>query len=265
METIDKYMPREYLALKINYCRWLLNQLPKVKLHERMVDGTLKKRLVAGKHRYSPDSQSGIDLYAKMELRESLERELAVYEAVWNLYFRDSIPEFEPMKPVRTLYTGSDTPVIMNKEYFDSLKNDANNNYPKPAFYFFNGTYYRSEAERSIAVFYTNMGIPFKYEPEVMLAGLRKPVYPDFVPYFKEIDSCKIHEHFGIMGSSDYIRDSKIKFGNLINAGLLQDLDFFFTYSSGDTVLDTRFLQAKINAVIFGSMTCCTDKKPFIL
>ncbi|MBQ2156551.1 MAG: hypothetical protein II438_08985, partial [Clostridiales bacterium] len=67
--------------------------------------------------RYSPDSQVGIDLYAKMELREDIERELAVYEAMWNLYFRESIPEFEPMKIVRTLYTGSNTPVIMNKDY----------------------------------------------------------------------------------------------------------------------------------------------------
>lgn len=265
MEIIDKYISREYLALKINYCRRLLDQLPKVKIHERIVDGTLRKRLIVGKQRYSPDSQFGIDLYAKMELIEDIERELAVYEAMWNLYFRESIPEIEPMKIVRTLYTGSNTPVIMNKDYFDSLKNDANKDHPKPTFYHFNGIYYRSEAERNIAVQYTEMEIPFKYEPEVMLSGLRKPVFPDFVPYFKEIDSCKFHEHFGIMGSSDYIRDSKIKFGNFTNAGLLQDLDFYFTYSAGDTMLDARFLRAKINAMIFGSMTCCTDKIPFIL
>lgn len=260
MNIIDKYIPREYLALKINYCRRLLEQLPKAKIHERMLDGSPRQRIIVGKHRYSLNSLPGKDLYAKMKLREQVERELAVYEAIWNLYFRDQIPELEPMKTVRTLYTGSNTPVIMNIAYFDSLKNDANANYPKPVFYPFNGTYYRSEAERSIAVFYTNMGIPFKYEPEVMLAGLRKPFYPDFVPYFKEIDSCKFHEHFGIMSSSDYIRDSKIKFGNFTNAGLLQDLDFYFTYNSGDTALDTRFLLAKINAMIFGSMTCCTEK-----
>ena len=265
MEIIDKYIPREYLALKINYCRWLLEHLPKVKIRERMLDGTLKKRLIVGNQRYSLDSQSGKDLYSKMELREAVERELALYEAMWNLYFRDSIPEMEPMKTIRTLYTGSDTPVIMNKDYFDSLKNDANKNYPKPVFYPFNGIYYRSEAERSIAVLYTNMDIPFKYEPEVKLSGLRKPIYPDFVPYFKEIDSCKFHEHFGIMSSSDYIRDSKIKFGNYTNAGLLQDLDFYFTYSSNDAMLDTRYLNAKINSMIFGAMTCCVGKSAFII
>lgn len=265
MEIIDKYIPREYLALKINYCRWLLEHLPKVKIRERMLDGTLKKRLIVGNQRYSPDSLSGKDLYSKMELRETVERELALYEAMWNLYFRDSIPEMEPRRTIRTLYTGSDTPVILNKDYFDSLKNDANKNYPKPVFYPFNGTYYRSEGERSIAIFYTAQDIPFKYEPEVYLSGLRKPVYPDFVPYFKEIDSCKFHEHFGIMGSSDYIRDSKIKFGNYTNAGLLQDLDFYFTYSASDTVLDTRYLHAKINTLILGSLVCSTDNRMFAI
>ena len=118
MELLINHIPQEHLALKINYCRRLLDQLPKVKIHEHMVDRTLRKRLIVGKQRYSPDSQVGIDLYAKMELREDIERELAVYEAMWNLYFRESIPEIEPMKIVRTLYTGSNTPVIMNKDYF---------------------------------------------------------------------------------------------------------------------------------------------------
>lgn len=264
MDITNKYIPREYLALKINYCRWVLRHLPKVKIQERMLNGSLKKRIVTGRHRYSMETQIGQDLYAKMSIRDCAERELAVYEATWDLYFKGPVPEFEPVKIARTLYTGSNTPVIMNKAYFDSLKNDANKNYPKPACYFFNGTYYRSEAERNIAVFYTNLDIPFKYEPEVMLAGLRRPVYPDFVPYFKEIDSCKFHEHFGIMGSSDYIRDTKIKFGNFTNAGLLQDLDFFFTYCSSDAILDARFLHAKINAMLFGSMTCCTERDPFL-
>ena len=117
MEIIDKYISREYLALKINYCNRVLAQLAKVKMNEHSVGRKRSERLIVGKQRYSPDSQVGIDLYAKMELREDIERELAVYEAMWNLYFRESIPEIEPMKIVRTLYTGSNTPVIMNKDY----------------------------------------------------------------------------------------------------------------------------------------------------
>ncbi|WP_034450451.1 hypothetical protein [Butyrivibrio sp. AE2032] len=262
MKYLNRYIPKEYLALKINYCRKQLEQLPKVKVHERRLNGSLKSRIIVDNHRYCPDTQTGKDFYEKMLLRNELERELDVYEAMWRYKYADPVPELIPENIVRTLYIDANTPVVMNSQYFDSLKNDANTGYSKPEYYQFNGTYYRSAAERSIAIFYTEMDIPFKYEPEVMLKGLRKPVYPDFVPYFKEIDSCKIHEHFGIMNSSDYIRDSKIKFGNLTNAGLLQDLDFMFTYSADDTLLDTRYLLSKLNSLIFGSMLCCVNRHP---
>ena len=256
MKYPDRYIPKEYLALKINYCRKQLEQLPVVKMQERMLNGTVKNRIIVDSHRYSLNTQIGKELLVKCQIREKLERELNVYEAMWNYKFADPVPSLDPVNIPKMLYTGSTEPVIMNKEYFDSLKNDANASYPKPVFYPFNGTFYRSAAERSIAIFYTEMDIPFKYEPEVKHIGLRKPVFPDFVPYFKEIDSCKFHEHFGIMNSSDYIRDSKIKFGNFTNAGLLQDLDFLFTYSTEDTCLDPRYLSAKINALILGSMVC---------
>ena len=224
-----------------------------------MLDGSLKKRIIAADHRYSFNTKTGRDIYEKGLLREKYEKELRIYEALWNCRFSEPVPGFEPVNQARTLYVSNNTPVIMNRSYFDSLKNDANDTYPKPVFYPYNGTYYRSAAERSIAVFYTEMGIPFKYEPEVMLSGLRKPVYPDFVPYFKEIDSCKFHEHFGMMNASDYVRESKIKFNNFTNAGLLQDIDFLFTYNTEDTAYDIRFLSAKINTLILGSMVCCID------
>ena len=54
------------------------------------------------------------------------------------------------------------------------------------------------------------MGIPFKYEPEIQFTGMTKPQYPDFVFYVKELDTCKIHEHYGLMSLSSYIRDLKM-------------------------------------------------------
>ena len=260
MEYLDKYIPKEYLALKINYCRQQLEALPNVKLHEHFIDGSSIKRLVVDGHRYDLGSANGKKYYAAWLLRDQNERLLRVYEATWDYCFKGPVPKLSPHKNVRTLLVNGGSTVVMDRNYFDSLKNDANTGYPKPNLYPFNGIQYRSAAEKSIAEFYTDAGIPFKYEPEVFIAGLRKPIYPDFVPYFKEIDSCKFHEHFGIMSSSDYIRDTKIKFGNYINAGLLQDLDFLFTYNSSDTSLDTRYLYAKINALIFGSIVCNNNR-----
>ena len=91
-----------------------------------------------------------------------------------------------------------------------------------------------------------------------MQAGY-KPVFPDFVPYFREIDTCKFHEHFGMKSSSDYARTSKLKFSNFANAGLIQDLDVIFTTSNSDTSFDPRHLSAKLNAAIYGNI--CMNKK----
>ena len=256
MEYLNRYIPQEYLALKINYCRQQLEKLPNAKVHDRMVNGSMIQKVIVDKHRYNLDSKTGNDFYEIAQLRDELKRELELLEALWKCNNKTPVPMLQWKDSDRTILVGENLPIIMNKEFFDSLKNDANDRYPKPLFYPFNGTYYRSAYEREIAILYTEMGIPFKYEPEVYIYGLRKPIYPDFVPFFKEINSCKFHEHFGMMNSSDYIRESKIKFSNYTNAGLIPGIDYIFTYSAEDTALDPRFLAATINSLVFGSMLC---------
>ena len=66
----------------------------------------------------------------------------------------------------------------------------------------------------------------------------------------------KFHDHFGMMNYSNYIKEVKIKCSNYINSGLLIDQDVFFTYNTEDSVLDTRYLAAKLNAAIYGTLTC---------
>ena len=254
MNNLNKYIPKEYLALKINYCRQQLDQLPYVSLRGNIVIVSAHRTVVNG-HRYSLTSQNGMHYLDLLKTRDRLERQLTLCQTIWDCNFRgDPSPECIPHKANRILYVDTNKPVIMNKEYFDSLENDANDTYIKNDNYRFNGIKYRSAAERDIAIFYTEMGIPFKYEPRVMLKGLVKPVYPDFVPYFEELDTCKFHEHFGIKNSSDYFSTTKFKFGNFANAGLIQDLDVIFTFDTDDTWFDPRYLSAKLNAAIYGTI-----------
>ena len=186
--------------------------------------------------------------------REELERRLKVYEAIWDRYYRMPPPVYDPPKIIKRLRTDYNEQVVLNKEYFDSLKNDANTMYPKPMLHPFNGIQYRSPAEKEIAMFYTEMGIPFKYEPEVKFAGVKKPQYPDFVLYIPELDTCKFHEHFGLMNYAGYNRDIKLKCSTFTDAGLLIDQDAFFTYNTEDQPLDARYLAAKINTAVFGTL-----------
>ena len=255
MELFNTYIPREYLALKINYLRQQLEELPVVTLHKYSSGGNNQFRVVVNNHKYGSETEKGKENIKLMHCRERLADELNVYQAIWDANFKYDPPaDCEPHAANRVVYVDTNKPVIMNKEYFDSLENDADTSYAKPDNYEFNGIKYRSAAEKEIAIFYTESGIPFKYEPKVFLKGLAKPVFPDFVPYFTEIDTCKFHEHFGMTGSSDYFKVSKLKFGNFMNAGLIQDLDVIFTTSNDDTSFDPRHLSAKLNAAIYGTI-----------
>ena len=253
MKYLDTYIPQEYLALKINYCRQKLAELPPVTMHEHNSGGKLRKRVVVGDHRYSLETKDGNKYYKVMILRNKLEEKLQIYEAIWNHNFLKPVPEYEVPKITRTLNTGHEK-VVLNRDFFNSLKEDANTNYSKSSAYAFNGINYRSAAEREIAIFYTEAGIPFKYEPEVWFNGMNKPAYPDFVFLIPELDMCKFHEHCGLINYNNYIRDLTLKCGTYAASGLLLDQDVFFTYSSDDVNFDIRYLAAKLNAVVYGTM-----------
>lgn len=259
MEYLDKYIPKELLALKINYCKKRLRELPRVSMIKGSIRGIPVVRLKSENHRFLSDSAKGRELSAVMAEREDLERQLEVYEAIWNYHYRADPPVFDPPKITRTFRNANGEQVIMNKAFFDSLKNDANTNYPKPTTHPFNGILYRSEYEKEAAMYYTENKIPFKYEPELYIFGSKKPQYPDFIFYIPELDTCKIHEHLGLMNYTFYSRDLKLKCNTFIDAGLLIDQDVFFTFSDEDQPLDTRYLAAKINTSIFGTMVCSND------
>jgi len=255
MKLTCKSIPREYLALKINYCRKQLAKLPTVKLHDQLKNGAIKTRVIAGAHRYDLSSDNGKKFYAIKKEREVIERELQIYESIWEGNFiGDPLPECSPHKVRRTLCIDAANRVVMDKAYFDSLENDANKEYPKPLDYPFNGIYYRSAAEREIAIFYTEMGIPFKYEPAVTIKDVPTIIYPDFVIYIPELDNCKFHEHFGMKDSARYLKNTCNKYYNYTNAGLVPELDIIFTHDVKEIPFDIRYVSSKINTAIYGTM-----------
>ena len=253
MKYFDTYIPKEYLALKINYCRRQLELLPPIRMHEFKTRGKMSDRVVVNGHRYSLGTQEGDKYYKIMLLRNELEEKLQIYGAIWKHNFINPVPEYDIPKITRTLNTGYDQ-TVLNKDFFNSLKEDANKKYSKTSAYAFNGINYRSAAEREIAIFYTEAGIPFKYEPEVWFNGMNKPAYPDFVLLIPELDTCKFHEHCGLMNFNNYVRDVTLKCGTYAESGLLLDQDVFFTYSNDGLTLDIRYLSAKLNAVVYGTM-----------
>ena len=232
-----------------------LSELPIVTLHDQLKNGVIKTRVVVGQHRYDLTSDNGKKFCEIKKVREAIERELRIYESIWEGNFiGDVLTECKPHKVRRTLFIDAKNSVTLDKAYFDSLENDANKQYPKPLDYPFNGIYYRSAAEREIAIFYTEMGIPFKYEPAVMIKDVPTISFPDFVIYIPELDNCKFHEHFGMKDSAKYLKITNNKYYNYTNAGLVPELDIIFTHDVKEIPFDIRYVSSKINTAIYGTM-----------
>ena len=182
MSIVTPYIPREYLALRINYCKQQLAELPNVVRSERNIRGEKKTVLVSESHCYSLNSTSGRKLAEVIQRRELLSCELSRLEGLWNSAFRGLPPaDIEPRKIIRSFVDSTGESVIIDGKFFESLKHDSNPYYPEHKTHYYNGTYYRSAAEADIARFYTEQGIPFKYEPEIWLSGMSRPIYSDFV------------------------------------------------------------------------------------
>lgn len=255
MNITEPYIPREYLALQINYCKQQLKELPEVTLSHRNIRGVKKAVLVSGTHYHLLNSKSAKNFYNILHQREKLQCKLIKLEGLWNSVFRCAPPsEIRPRKIIRKYTDSVGESVILDSNYFNSLKHDSNPYYPEHKTHFYNGTYYRSPAEAEIARFYTEQDIPFKYEPEIWLKGMNRPIYTDFVILIKELDLCKFHEHFGLKNSADYTRKTATTYNNYSGAGLLPELDVFYTYDADDVPFDIRSLHTKLNSAIFDSL-----------
>ena len=255
MSITTPYIPKEYLALKINYCKQQLLILPEIKRARRSIRGVTKDMYIMNDHPYATDSMKGRKLLQIGQQREQLECELSKLEGLWNSAFRCAPPcDISPVPVKRKLLDPAGRPVIINGRFFESLKHDSNPYFPEHKRFYYNGTYYRSAAEASIARFYTEQGIPFKYEPEIWLFGMNHAIYSDFVILIRELDLCKFHEHFGLKNSSDYTRKTATTYVNYSGAGLLPELDVFYTYDVDDVPFDTRSLSTKLNSAVYDSL-----------
>ena len=255
MSIVTPYIPREYLALRINYCKQQLAELPEVVRTIRNIRGEKKTVLASGSHYHMINSTSGRKLTEVIQRREELSCELLKLEGLWNSTFRGIPPaDIEPRKIKRRFIDSTGESVIIDAKFFESLKHDSNPYYPEHKTHYYNGTYYRSAAEADIARFYTEQEIPFKYEPEIWLNGMNRPIYSDFVILIRELGLCKFHEHFGLKNSADYSRKTSTTYNNYSGAGLLPELDVFYTFDVDDTPFDIRTLHTKLNSAIYDSL-----------
>ena len=94
MDIFTSYIPREYLALKINYRRAVLKKRSDIKVAQNIKkDGKLQYRCSAGGHRHWADSPKGKLLFNEWKLAEKIRFELESLESQWNSIYLSPLPD----------------------------------------------------------------------------------------------------------------------------------------------------------------------------
>ena len=107
-----------------------------------------------------------------------------------------------------------------------------------------------SSHEEFIANTYTEMGIPFQYEPKLLVTdqfGTVKEAYPDFHVYVRRERRTKYHEHAGKVSDPTYRSSCMWRMTQYVNGGMFLDDDLIFTFGERDGTYDPAKILGKIN------------------
>lgn len=155
---------------------------------------------------------------------------------------------YEKLHPVRR---GLVEPVILtDEEYVEKWRED---NPPSGRFkdddeslyYTDNGERVRSKSEIMIANKFFQRGIPYVYEPALVLG--ERTVHPDFKVLNIRTRQSFYYEHLGMMDSADYAAKAVMKINSYIISGYLPGQGLLFTMESAERPLDMRVLEAMID------------------
>lgn len=249
--NIIKLLPRELHALEINYIKMQLADMPVVKVKHIRRNGKTVTTLFLNGHQTAIDSERGSELVQLANERHTLIRELAVLQSAWDATYFEKVPKLVLPHPVKRTFIGyGGRKVQMDRDFFDSLTAESNPNFLEYKKYFYNGVYYRSKGERDIARTYTDLGIEFKYEPEVLLNSSKKSTYSDFVCWDRITQSCFFHEHMGMNSLADYAHRAITAMSNYTSAGVLPNVDIIYTFEDDDFYCDPELTVAYVSLLL---------------
>lgn len=103
----------------------------------------------------------------------------------------------------------------------------------------------RSKSEKIIADKLYVLGIPYRYEYPIELAG-NITIYPDFT-ILKMPEREEVYlEHFGMMDDSEYVDNVMFKLNTYERNGIYLGINLFITHETGKYPLNTRVLDELI-------------------
>lgn len=108
-----------------------------------------------------------------------------------------------------------------------------------------NGELVRSKSEKIIADKLLDNGIPYAYEPSLIVDGLIK--YPDFLILNKRTRETLIWEHLGLADSVDYNSNNLSKLALYEANGFLVGKNVITSFETSNYPLSTKLIDDKIN------------------
>ena len=112
-----------------------------------------------------------------------------------------------------------------------------------------NGERVRSKSEKIIADKYLKLGIPYRYESQLVLMEKGRPVtiYPDFTVLNKNTRKEYYHEHFGKMDSEEYCKSAMRRVELYTQNGIFVGDQLIITHETSDRPLSMPCFEKLIN------------------
>lgn len=111
------------------------------------------------------------------------------------------------------------------------------------------GIFVRSKSERIIANKLYELGIPFVYEPELVLEN-GKCIYPDFLMLNVRDNRSFYYEHFGIMNDMEYCMHNLEKIKMYENNGYWFGENLLYSFEYGTNTLDMENIENMLKKYI---------------
>lgn len=106
----------------------------------------------------------------------------------------------------------------------------------------------RSKSEMNIANLLNQMGIPYRYEAELILpkGGVR---YPDFTLLNIKTRETVYYEHFGLLDDSGYRRENLQKIGEYTENGIILGKNLIFTFEAQGSPINLKNIRRMLSAL----------------
>lgn len=150
-------------------------------------------------------------------------------EELLNIFYTEAIPDIS-LFPLLSKY--KDDEMNWMKESFSNCTFYPENLILKCL----SGNRVRSKSEMIIDTELYNLGIPFRYECELIIGG--KVFFPDFTIFKSRTKEIRYWEHMGMMDNPEYIHRNCKKMEDYSLNGIYPGVNLYITYETDETPID---------------------------